>query len=553
MYLRIRSRVAAAVLLALLSPGLRAQQSDAERQSLEELRNTVIGMLQALVDKGLLTREQAEQLVKQAQQKAAADAAAAAARNAAQAKEEQNAVRVPYVPEIVKDQIRKDVLAEVKPTIKNDVAQELNKPGTVFSALPAWMRRFTWSGDIRIRGEGDQFATDNVTDVYLNYNEINSLGGIEKAGPLALLNVTRDQDRLRLRARFGFDINLESGWTAALKLATGSTGEVIATTNQTLGTYGQGYTATIDQGYLRWTGKWLDDSQIFTAYAGRFSSPWIGTDLVWYNDLTFEGVVSAYRVNFSDDNEYRKEVFVTAAAMPLTAFSPFDNEPDAVQKWMLGGQLGTDLHFQDESRVRLAAAYYDYLHIVGQQNALDSTLENWSAPAFVQKGNTMFDIANPSVPGSTNLYALASNYRIVDLIMVDDLQTGQLHSIGLTLEALRNVGFNAAEVAARVGSYVAPRVDGYRADVSFGTSTVPMFGDWRAAIGYRYLQRDAVLDAFNDEDFHLGGTDTKGYTVMFDFNFTPQVWMRMKYMSANSIDGPPLGIDVWQVDMNSSF
>jgi Putative porin len=190
---------------------------------------------------------------------------------------------------------------------------------------------------------------------------------------------------------------------------------------------------------------------------------------------------------------------------------------------------------------------------VGQRNALDSTLENWSAPAFVQKGNTMFDIANPSVPGSTNLFALASNYRIVDLIMVGDLQTGQLHTIGLTLEALRNIGFNAAEVAARVGSWVTPRVDGYRADVSFGTSTAPMFGDWRATIGYRYLQRDAVLDAFNDEDFHLGGTDTKGYTVMFDFNFTPLVWMRAKYMSANAIDGPPLGIDVWQVDMNTSF
>jgi hypothetical protein len=457
------------------------------------------------------------------------------------------------VPEIVKDQIRKDVLAEVSPSIKKEVADELNSKGTVFSALPGWMQRMSWTGDIRVRGEGDLFARDNVTNVYLNYDQINALGGIGKAGPLALLNVTRDQDRLRLRARFGFDTDLGSGWSAALRMATGSTGEVIATTNQTLGTYGAGYTATIDQAYLRWSGDWSDGDQVYTAYAGRFASPWVGTDLVWYNDLTFEGIVNNYRLNFSADEGYRKELFVTLAGMPLTSFSPLDTHPTDHEKWMLGGQLGTDLRFEDDSRLRLAAAYYDYLHIVGQANSLDSSFNNWSAPAFVQKGNTMFDIANPSIPGSVNLFALASDFRIVDVIAVGDLALGSAHSLGLTLEGVRNVGFKTADVTARVGSYVAPRTRGYRADLSFGTRTPPAYADWRASIGYRYLQRDAVLDAFNDEDFHLGGTDTKGYTAIFDFYFNAHAWMRMKYLSANEIDGPPLGIDVWQLDVNTSF
>ena len=64
--MRIRWRVAAAVLLALLSPGLRAQQSDADRQSMEELRNTVINLLKTLVERGVITREQAEAMVKSA-------------------------------------------------------------------------------------------------------------------------------------------------------------------------------------------------------------------------------------------------------------------------------------------------------------------------------------------------------------------------------------------------------------------------------------------------------------------------------------------------------
>jgi len=67
--------------LLLLAPAAYAAENAREHQSMEELRNTVINLLQALVSKGLLTREQAEQLVKQAQDKAAADAAAAVARN----------------------------------------------------------------------------------------------------------------------------------------------------------------------------------------------------------------------------------------------------------------------------------------------------------------------------------------------------------------------------------------------------------------------------------------------------------------------------------------
>ena len=91
----------------------------ATERNLTELQNTVINLLQALVDKGLLTREQAQQLVKQAQDKAASDAAAAAAAGAAQAKEDQNAVRVPYVPQVVKDEISKQVAQEVKPQVRS--------------------------------------------------------------------------------------------------------------------------------------------------------------------------------------------------------------------------------------------------------------------------------------------------------------------------------------------------------------------------------------------------------------------------------------------------
>src|ERR1700729_2044096 len=86
-----------------------------QRQSLEELRNTVINLLQALVDQGVISKEKAQQMVKAAQDKAAADAALSAANRSAAAqeeKEEEGAVRVPYVPQIVQDKIAKQVEEE---------------------------------------------------------------------------------------------------------------------------------------------------------------------------------------------------------------------------------------------------------------------------------------------------------------------------------------------------------------------------------------------------------------------------------------------------------
>jgi len=117
-----------------------------ERQSLEELRNTVINLLQTLVDQGVITREKAEQMVKAAQQKAAADAAALA-------KSDEGAVRVPYVPQIVQDQIAKQVEQQVKPDVVADVvSQAKTEKWGVPGALPDWLSRIRISGSVTLRG-----------------------------------------------------------------------------------------------------------------------------------------------------------------------------------------------------------------------------------------------------------------------------------------------------------------------------------------------------------------------------------------------------------------
>ena len=33
--------------------------------------------------------------------------------------------------------------------------------------------------------------------------------------------------------------------------------------------------------------------------------------------------------------------------------------------------------------------------------------------------------------------------------------------------------------------------------------------DWNVSLAYKYVESDAVLDALNDPDFHLGGTNAR--------------------------------------------
>src|SRR5208282_5773625 len=130
---------------------------------------------------------------------------------------DKGAVRVPYVPQIVKDEISKEVVNEIGPSVQQQVASQLS-PDNVRSALPDWIKRMTWSGDIRLRGEADDFGRDNATFSYLDFNAVNAAGGIVPAGTKAFLNTTEDVDRLRLRLRFGFDADLGDGWTSGMRL-----------------------------------------------------------------------------------------------------------------------------------------------------------------------------------------------------------------------------------------------------------------------------------------------------------------------------------------------
>ncbi len=518
-----------------------------ERQSLEELRNTVINLINALVEQGVISREKAAQMVKAAQDKAAAAAAAVA-------KADEGAVRVPYVPQIVKDEIAKQVAQEVKPGVVADVLKDAKTQAWgVPGALPDWITRTRISGDVTLREEGIFYDKNNAQGTYLNYYAINQAGGQLKAGTNAFLDTTEDRIRTRGRLRLAVESDLTDSISTGGRIATGNTSDLVSE-SQTLNNPGT-YSFGLDELYIRADERNAQKFPWLSVVGGRFLNPYeTPTDLIFHKDLTFTGLAATGRFGLGDGSAEQSHVFFTAGAHPLEeiAFSAQD-------KWLAAAELGSNLRWGDGQRLHVTGAFYDFFNVSGRLNPATSPgLYNYTAPAFLRQGNTVFNIANSTDP-SVQLFAYASKFRLVNLNATYTWAVGR-YSFAATVDAVRNFGFNTNFVASQVGFYVEPRTKGYQAQLSFGDPTVLTAGAWRALVGYRYLERDAVMDEFTDSDFHFGGTDARGYYLVGDYGLANRVWLRLRYLSSNEIDGPAtvsgpttLGIDTLQIDVNTRF
>ncbi|HTV96599.1 MAG TPA: putative porin [Steroidobacteraceae bacterium] len=540
-----------ACLTLALAPVMSALAAD-ERQSLEELRNTVINLLQALVDQGVITREKADQMVKAAQAKAAADAAALA-------KEDEGAVRVPYVPQIVKDEIAKQVAEEVKPQVVAGVVDQAKTEGWgVPGALADWLKRTRLSADVTLREEGLFYDKNNTPQP--NYYAINQAGGPLAAGQNAVLDSTETRIRFRGRLHFAVDSDVTDSITAGFRLATGNTTDLVSETQTIDGT--APYTIGIDELYIRDDERNAQRFPWLSVVVGRYLNPYDSpTDLIFHKDLTFEGLAATGRFGLGDGSAQQSHIFLTLGGHPLQ-----EVEFSAQDKWLVGGQLGSYLRLTDAQNVRFAAAFYDYFNVTGRLNPPDSTIYDYTAPQFMRLGNTVFNIENNGNPES-QLWAYASKFRLLNLNATYTVSVGRYNAIA-SVDAVRNFGFNAAQVEANTGYYVAPRTKGYQGQVSFGYPAVLTPGSWRALVGYRYLQRDAVIDEYTDSDFHyFGGTNAQGYYLIIDYGVANRVWLRLRYLSANDIDPTPFavttgvlnnktdtfGVDTLQFDVNTRF
>ena len=568
-----KKAVTALVLLSVLGP-----VQAGEKEELLKLRSTTESLIKQLVKQGILTEETAETMFKEAEAEAGKIASqartAAALSNAASVGElADDEVRVSYIPDFIKDQIRDEIRAELREDVTGDVISKAKEEGWgLADALPEWTRKFKLSGDLRLRYEPVFYGKDNVTGFYPDVQMINERGGELAAFPDALLNTTDNNQRFRQRLRLGIDADIAEGLKAAMRLSTGNFRDPVST-NQTMGQTGDRYEFNIDRAYLQY-----DDTDSFgfnwlTLMGGRIKNPFFvgggeftsGSELVWDTDLSFEGFAATYRYNLGLTNglgDDARMIYATAGAFPLQE-APFSHN----DKWLFGGQLGVNWGFKNHDSLKFAVAYYDYKNIAADPNKIDpstcdlnSRANTASMPEFVQGGNSLAAIClegSQGTPGSTpGMLGLASDFNIVNVNMRYDMALFDPVHLTLSADYAKNIGFDSAKVAARRilgGGPVDEQTTAWQVRADLGWLRVDKKGNWSTFVAYKRVERDAVLDAFSDSDFHLGGTNAKGWILGANYALMNNVWLTSRWLSADVITGPPFAVDVFQFDINTKF
>lgn len=554
-----------------------------------------VNLTRLLVQQGVISQQAADDLIRQAE----AQTAQARAQQAALAPPPAGTLRVPYVPEVVRNQIRDEVKAEVLATAERESWAAPNQ-------IPSWTRRITWSGDIRLRSQYELYDDGNTPE-YIDYASFNDDGPTDanlntNLEGFPILNASEDRlNRLLVRARLGMTAKVTDEVTVGVRLATGSSDSPVST-NQVLGGGFSKKDIWLDRAYVK-----IQPWSFASVTLGRMANPFFSTDLMYDDDLNFDGVSAAGRYSLYADESFN--VTATAGLFPLdyTGTNFPDNQLDKAEsrdKYLYALQVGAD-YASEPVKLRAAAAYYDFDKVRGRlsqpcfvsfgEAQCSSDLDR---PAFMQKGNTLFLLRNIAADPSNENFelpqfaGLAFEYRVLDLTAEASFPMGDQELV-VTGSYVRNLAYDEDKLCryAPFGQPVnnvrpglgqddtddnidnpalnfdicAPTPEGFTdsrfesgpngwmARALFGRSNVSRQGEWAVFAGYKYLEPDAVLDGFTDSDFHLGGTNAEGYFIGGDLALYQNTVLRMRWLSANEVYGAPLSIDVGQVDLNIRF
>ena len=578
--------------------------------------NVTVNLVHRMVDRGLLSASDAEELIKQAENDAEiarvhnaslrtsstpdssssplpapdvpsfADGTAADPRTPSEGPpvpaNGEDEVRVTYVPEIVKQQLRDE--------IREDVLQQAREENWASPrTFPAWALRLTPFADFRVRYEGIFFPGGNDdTGAFPNFNAINTGPPFDITGTTfsPQLNVNQDRNRIRLRLRAGVEMDLEDGFTFGIRIATGET-NTPTSTNQTLGVANnaQGsnfskYAIWLDRAFVRYEFDVKPAS--FVAILGRFDNPFFApSELVWDEDLGWDGLALSARGQVHEG----VTPFVTVGGFPVfnTELNFSSNRPDkfpSEDRWLLAAQSGVTLRFNRDFSATVACAFYDFVNIEGELSSpfvpltpSDQGNTDDTRPAFAQNGNTYFPIRDIIPTADNNFgttkqfqyFGLVTPFRVLDLAGTLDYSHWDPFHITVFGEYVTNVAFDFARANANAinnrGPSVIPGQPGpfrggdtaWIVGLKVGAPALQNRWDWNLGISYRYIQSDGTVDAFNDSDFGLGGTNVKGYTLFASLALSKHTSLYLRWMSADEVSGPPFSRDIFQFDFNAKF
>lgn len=574
-------RHALCLALALALP---AAQAD-EKRELEQLRATTLGLIDALVSQGLLSRERADALLKQAAAPAPAPAPALAAAAP-------NVIRVPYVSETLRAQIREEIKNEVLSTAREEGWADARQ-------VPEWTKGLSVEGDVRVRWQMEHFAKpsyalDSTTGQQLGVPCLNVGGNlpaecyrVQRDSPAwnpDASNTGTDRQRLTLRARLGVNAKVSDDVSAGIRFSTGTTSGPTSA-SQTLGSGFNKASLVLDRAFIRWEPRYN-----LRLLAGRMGNPFYGSDLLWPDDLGFDGLALQGELNLASGSH----AFATAGAFPLEEFNT-----DRRDKWLFGVQAGVETAIGNNTLARVALGVYRFRNVEGvRETALPLASSNPRAatqpylssqyPSNLRlKGNTLINLcpltsennataAAPCTNGGP-VWGLASKFQPINLTAGLSFKQFDPVELGVNVDWVHNSGFDLADIRARAGTAavdgLAEKTNGVQLRFTLGAPKLANKGDWMAFAALRKFERDAWMDGFTDTTWHLGGTNYKGWQLGGNYAVDKRTTLGLRLTSSRNLDdgvrvpidpanpgivtgtlsSATFKVDLLQIDLNTRF
>lgn len=517
---------------------------------------------------------------------------------------------VTYVSPVVREQIKAELRQELGTQAE---AQGWSKPGET----PEWTKRIQVYGDVRARGEALRYDDANG-DIFWDYGALNAGDpfDINDANPdyvgAPYLNTLEDRQRFQLRARLGVRAQIADWISADVRIATGNDRSPIST-NQTMAAGGSSnYALWLDRASIR-----LTPTKDVAIDIGRFANPFWSSDLIFDNDMNFDGLAISGGGAINDS----VRLFGTLGAFPvfntdLNFGTRNARVEDNVQrgrpfpsqdKYLFAAQAGVEFRPTDQIGVKLAGGYFHFDNMQGKLSDPCYWYElvcstDALRPAFQQFGNTMTPLrdivpnpVNPELSPEPQYFGYASKFEILHVRGALEYKPSTRFGVRLEGDYVRNLGWDGDDIRgtlqdgqgwvgkalnnlgpdvnypdptpddpdrtiARPGPYQGGN-EGWQARLTVGTmlnwnldaSLQARPGDWNAWVAYRRLESDAVVDAFADSDFHIGGTNNRGWMLGGNYAIAKDTILGLRWISAEEIASAPFSVDRGFIDLMTRF
>lgn len=409
-----------------------------------------------------------------------------------------NAVLAGEIDLLVDKLVEKGVLTQGEAQqLVTETREEVRKENAAGKneSLPKWIQTTKFSGDVRIRYQGET-----------------------KTG-------SKHRDRGRFRLRYGFETRPNDQMKVGFRMASGenkTSGPEQTSTNQSFTNTFQNKHVWIDQAYVEYTPFSLTDMFILKDMkltGGKFANPFYTTEVVWDSDINSEGGVVKFTPVIGT-----VDTFLTIGFFPLGESSSDSNDPKlyALQAGLAPKIAGRGSKF--------AAGLYSYDDIKGM------AWNTYSANYTPTVNNTL-DGSN--LKYDYNILELVGEYSPMDLYIMGAALPLTVHGTWVSNVAERKSGETKA----------------WMAGLKLGKAREK--GSYELFYNYRQIGRDSVLAIVNDSDFHLGGTASKGHKFGCVYAIMPNSTLGLNYIISDPYKSTQTGtskhIDVYQVDWVTKF